>query len=216
MWLAFRSCTLALMAIFLIRHGLASAGVDDLDPGLDPIGHAQARATAEAFRGVNVGRLVVSPLRRTRETAAPIATLLGIEPEIREEVAEVFDPTMPADERKAMIGPFMAGRWTDQPEALRAWRKRVVSTLIGMGITAAASGQDLLVVSHYIAIGVAVGVALSDDRVVPVPIPNCSITVVEAGRLGLKLLAAATTAHLTEDLVTGLRTALPGGGPATG
>ena len=199
------------MEIFLVRHGLVAAGVDDLDPGLDPIGHAQAAATAESFRAVNVGRLVVSPLRRTRETAAPIAAALGLEPELREEVAEVFDPAMPPDERKAMIGPFMAGRWTDQPEALRAWRKRVVSTLIEMGITSATSGTDLVVVSHYIAIGVAVGVAMADDRVVPVPIPNCSITVLEAGRLGLSLVAAATTAHLTEDLVTGLRQALPGG-----
>jgi len=200
------------MAIFLVRHGLAAAGVDDLDPGLDPVGHAQAAATAEALRATNVRRLVVSPLRRTRETAAPIAAALGLDPEIREEVAEVFDPAMPPDERKAMIGPFMAGRWTDQPEALRAWRKRVVSTLIEMGVTEATSGRDLVVVSHYIAIGVAVGVAMGDDRVVPVPIPNCSITVVEAGRLGLSLVAAATTAHLTEELVTGLRTALPGGG----
>jgi len=200
------------MAIFLVRHGLAAAGVDDLDPGLDPVGHAQAAATAEALRATNVRRLVVSPLRRTRETAAPIAAALGLDPEIREEVAEVFDPAMPPDERKAMIGPFMAGRWTDQPEALRAWRKRAVSTLIEMGVTEATSGRDLVVVSHYIAIGVAVGVAMGDDRVVPVPIPNCSITVVEAGRLGLSLVAAATTAHLTEELVTGLRTALPGGG----
>ncbi len=200
------------MAIFLVRHGLNLKGGDDLDPALDPVGRAQADATAEAFRGLNVGRLVASPLRRTRETAGPIAAALGLDPEIRDEVAEVFDPAMPADERRAWIGPFMASRWTDQPAVLRAWRKRVVSTLIGMGVTSATSGEDLVVISHLIPISVAVGVALGDDRVVPVPIPHCSITVVEAGRLGLKLLAAATTAHLTEELVTGLRTALPGGG----
>lgn len=199
------------MSLILIRHGLAAAGIDDLDPGLDAVGQEQARATAEVFRGTNVGRLVVSPLRRTRETAAPLADVLGLKPEIRDEVAEVFDPAMPPDERKAMIGPFMAGRWTDQPEPLQAWRTRVVRTLIEMGVMGRAAGHDVVVVSHYIAIGVAIGLALSDDRVVPLPIANCSISVLEAGRLGLTLVAGGTTAHLPEELVTGVRTALPGG-----
>lgn len=199
------------MPLLLIRHGLAAAGVDDLDPGLDLTGQRQAEATAEFLRGSNVGRLVVSPLRRTRETAAPLADVLGLPPELREEVAEVFDPAMPAAERKAMIGPFMAGRWTDQPESLQAWRKRVVRTLIELGITSSTAGHDVVVVSHYIAIGVAIGLALSDDRVVPMPIANCSITILEAGRLGLSLVAGATTPHLPPDLVTGVKTALPGG-----
>lgn len=199
------------MPLILIRHGLAAAGVDDLDPGLDPIGRRQAEATAAFLRGSNVGRLVVSPLRRTRETAAPLAEVFGLPPELREEVAEVFDPAMPAAERKAMIGPFMGGRWTDQPESLQIWRKRVVRTLIELGITGSTAGHDVVVVSHYIAIGVAIGLALSDDRVVPMPIANCSITILEAGRLGLSLVAGATTPHLPSDLVTGAKTALPGG-----
>ncbi|KAA0238253.1 histidine phosphatase family protein [bacterium] len=199
------------MPLILIRHGLASAGVDDLDPGLDPVGQKQAETTAEFLRGSNVGRLVVSPLRRTRETAQPLAEALGLAPELREEVAEVFDPAMGADERKAMIGPFMAGRWTGQPEPLLEWRKRVVRTLIELGIGGTASGHDVVVVTHYIAIGVAIGLALSDDRVVPMPVANCSITILEAGRLGLSLVAGATTPHLHEDMVTGVRTALPGG-----
>ncbi len=199
------------MPLILIRHGLATAGVDSLDPGLDPLGLRQADATAEFLRGSDVGRLVVSPLRRTRETAQPLAEAFGLAAEIREEVAEVFDPAMPATERTAMIGPFMAGRWTDQPPHLLDWRKRVVRTLIELGVAGKAAGHDVVVVSHYIAIGVAIGLATNDDRVVPMPIPNCSITILEAGRLGLSLIAGATTPHLSGELVTGARTALPGG-----
>ena len=99
------------MTLHLIRHGLASAGLDDLDPGLAPLGHEQAEITAQALGGLTPTRLVVSPLRRTRETAEPIAKKFGLEAEIREEVAEVFDRTLPAEERKAIIGPFMDGKW---------------------------------------------------------------------------------------------------------
>lgn len=196
------------MTIYLIRHGLAAAGAEDLDPGLDPVGHAQAAATADAFRGRDIARLVVSPLRRTQETAVPIAEAVGVAGETRVEVAEVFDPTMPPAERRQMIGPFMAGTWSTQPEHLVAWRQRVLETLLEL---AHETPGDLVVVSHYIAIGVAIGAALHDDRVVPVPIANCSITSLEASDGTFSLREAASTEHLPEDLVTGLRTALPGG-----
>jgi len=196
------------MTIYLIRHGLAAAGAEDLDPGLDPVGHAQAAATADAFRGRDIARLVVSPLRRTQETAAPIAEAVGVPSETRVEVAEVFDPTMPSDERRQMIGPFMASTWSVQPEHLLAWRQRVLDALLEL---AHETPGDLVVVSHYIAIGVVIGAALRDDRVVPVQIANCSITSLEAAAGAFSLLEAASTQHLPEDLVTGLRTALPGG-----
>lgn len=191
------------MTIYLVRHGQAAAGSEDLDPGLAEIGHQQARVTAEALRDRRATRLVVSPLRRTRETARPIADALGLTAEIREEVAEVFAPDMPADQRVAMIGPFMAGRWSEQPEALRQWRQRVVDTLIEAGLDAAARDGDLVVVSHYIAIGVAIGEALGDDRVVPVPMANCAITAIEAGHGGLTLVEACSVSHLPAELVTG-------------
>ena len=199
--------------LYLVRHGLAAAGVADLDPGLDAVGHRQAKLTAEALNRPSISRLVVSPLRRTRETAAPLAELLGLAPDIRDEVAEVFDPSMPVAERTSMIGPFMAGRWSEQNEVLRAWRQRVVDTLVALGIAAAGDGGDIVVVSHYIAIGVAIGEARGDDRVVPVPIANCSITAIEVDTVhkGLRVERAASVAHLPADLVTGLRQALPGG-----
>jgi probable phosphoglycerate mutase len=191
------------MAIYLIRHGQALAGSEDLDPGLAEIGHRQARATADALAGKRVARLVVSPLRRTRETAGPIAAAFAVKAELREEVAEVFAPDMPAEHRVAMIGPFMAGTWSEQPEDLRAWRRRVVDTLIQLGLETAAADGDLVVVSHYIAIGVAIGEALGDDRVVPVPMANCAITTIEAGHGGLTLHEACSIAHLPPELVTG-------------
>lgn len=203
------------MTIYLIRHGLAAAGTESPDPGLSAAGHEQARLTAEALASKNAGRLVVSPLRRTLETAEPIATVLGLDAEVRNEVAEVFDPSMPVEERRNMLGPFMAGRWSEQIETLRDWRKRVVDTLLELGLAAEAANRDLVVVSHYIAIGVAIGEATGDDRVVPTPIANCSITSMGAGHGGLRLVEAASTAHLPPELVTGAGQAMAGGPPAT-
>lgn len=202
------------MAIHLIRHGQAITGTDDLDPGLADTGHEQARLTAEhlAQRG-GIGRLVVSPLRRTRETAEPIAKQLALEPEIRREVAEVFDPSMPVEERRNMIGPFMAGSWSEQNGTLRGWRQRVVETLLEIAHDAAQRGTDGVIVSHYIAIGVAIGEALGDDRVVPTPIANGSITTVEVAHDKFSLVETAQTSHLPPDLVTGLSQAMAGGPP---
>ncbi len=200
------------MTIYLIRHGLALAGAADLDPGLAPLGHEQATATAKALTGLNAGRLIVSPLRRTRETAEPIAEALGLSAEIRTEVAEVFDPAMPVEERQSMIGPFMAGLWANQAQHLRDWRQRVVDAVTEAGLAAAAANQDLVIVSHYIAIGVIIGEATDDDRVVPQPMANASITTVTVGHGGMTLLEAAQTAHLAPAQISGVHTAMAGRG----
>jgi len=192
------------MTIYLVRHGQAVSGVDDLDPGLAEVGHLQATAAAAWLAAANPGRLIVSPLKRTRETAEPISSLTGLLPELREEVAEVFAPEMPAEQRKAMIGPFMAGVWSDQPAELREWRKRVVDCVLELGLDAASRDHDLVVVSHYIAIGVIIGEASADDRVVPVPMANCSITSVDVGHGGFTLRAACATTHLAPELITGV------------
>ena len=97
------------MTIYLVRHGLADHESNPLDPGLSTLGQEQARATADALRHLSGARVIVSPLRRTLETAAPIAEALACEARVRVEVSEVFDPGTPAEERRAWLGPFMAG-----------------------------------------------------------------------------------------------------------
>ncbi|MCZ2108945.1 MAG: histidine phosphatase family protein [Dehalococcoidia bacterium] len=198
------------MTIYLVRHGQAAAGVEDLDPGLSELGHRQARVTGDALKAVHGGALIVSSLRRTRETAGPIAARLALEPRIREEVAEVFDPSSPAETRRSMIGPFMAGRWSEQDEALQAWRTRAIETILALGLEWADRNRDVIIVSHYVAICAAIGEALDDDRVVPAPIANCSITTIEATTGKLRLIEAGSTTHLGDELVTCVSSALFG------
>ena len=83
------------MQLIFIRHGqpqwdIDGRGVDD--PVLTPIGELQARHTANAMLGRGIERIIVSPLIRAQQTAAPIVDALGIEPETRDWLAEISAP----------------------------------------------------------------------------------------------------------------------------
>ena len=201
------------MTICLVRHGRAATAAEDLDPGLDDAGHDQAEHVSTALGAHPIGRLIVSPMRRCRETVAPLASALGMEPEVREEVSEVFDPAMAADQRRTMIGPFMQGRWPDQPEELLAWRRSCLDAVLDLALQASAASRDLVIVSHYIAICAVIGESTDDDRVVPAPIANASISSFELVHGSLQLLSAGDTSHLPEELVTGVHTAILGNRP---
>ena len=85
------------MRVHLLRHGesLSNAApgkvaLDDREGDrLTDRGRAQAAAAAEHLGGRGITRLVASPMRRARETAAPIAERLGLEIETREDIREL-------------------------------------------------------------------------------------------------------------------------------
>ena len=90
--------------IRLVRHGRATGGWDaDVDPGLDELGVAQAAALADLLGplGDAAGRraLVTSPMRRCRETAAPLAARWGVD--ARRRAARHRDPVAGGRTRSA-------------------------------------------------------------------------------------------------------------------
>jgi broad specificity phosphatase PhoE len=82
--------------LLFIRHGEPAWETDDgaalVDPGLTELGHRQAALLAERFRGTQIDELVVSPLVRAQETAAPIADALGVAPTTEDWLAEIGAP----------------------------------------------------------------------------------------------------------------------------
>jgi broad specificity phosphatase PhoE len=194
------------MTLYLVRHGRAAAGAEHLDPGLDPVGRSQAVHVAEALRGVGAMRLVCSPLLRTRETAAPIAELLKLAPELRAEVAEVFLPSSSTEARQAMLGPFLSGRWSEQPEGLRQWRDRLLRALTELGDT------PTVVVSHFVAISAAIGASTEDDRISPCALANASITTMTVAGGRLVLRRPGEVKHLPPDEITATHAPRPGKG----
>jgi broad specificity phosphatase PhoE len=81
--------------LLLARHGQTVWHADnryaggDSDVDLTPTGLEQARWLAAAVRDRGVDALVVSPVRRARETAAPAAAALGLEAAVVEDLREV-------------------------------------------------------------------------------------------------------------------------------
>lgn len=169
--------------LHLVRHGRAAAGWDaDPDPGLDATGLAQAEAVADRLAPLGPLALLTSPLRRTRETAAPLARRWGVEPVVEPGVGEIAAPPLAPGERSAWLAAVMAGRWADQAPDLRRWRDGVVATLLALP-------ADAVVVTHFVAVNVAVGAATGDDRVTCCRPANASVTVLDAGGSGLRLVA---------------------------
>jgi phosphohistidine phosphatase SixA len=78
-----RQATPAVTTVYLVRHGEKSAAVpNDADPDLSVAGEARARALADRLRTAGVTAIVTTQLKRTRETAQPLAGELGLTPEI--------------------------------------------------------------------------------------------------------------------------------------
>lgn len=90
-------------SVLLVRHGESIPFREDEpfplvgghgDPRLDPRGVAQAERIAERlshpYSGETVEAIYVTNLRRTAETAAPLASRLGLEPMVEADLREVF------------------------------------------------------------------------------------------------------------------------------
>ena len=60
------------------------------DPGLAPEGEVQAALVAERLAREPLSALFVTPLKRTAQTAAPLAARLGLEPVVVPDLIEVF------------------------------------------------------------------------------------------------------------------------------
>ena len=161
--------------IRLVRHGRAAAGFsDDHDPGLDDTGRRQAGEMAGILEPLGPLPIVVSPLRRTLETAQPLEQAWGSIATIDARVAEIPSPTDDLAERGEWLSRAMAGTWSDLGADLEAWRDALVAAVVDLP-------SDTVVVSHFIAINAVVGAALADDRVMHRPFANCSITTVDTG-----------------------------------
>ena len=84
--------------IEIVRHGASEAAVEgqpfellegQADPALSPAGERQAQAVATHLAGEPLAGLFVTPLRRTAQTAAPLAAATGLEPVCVAELREV-------------------------------------------------------------------------------------------------------------------------------
>jgi broad specificity phosphatase PhoE len=163
--------------VHVIRHGRPAStwgGAED-DPGLDDLGHQQAVGVMEVLMALpddeRPRRVVSSPLRRCRETAAPMALALGVELVIDPRVGEIPTPaSIPASERPDWLRTAFGGEWGEIVGDLdyKAWARSVAAAVAGH--------PDTAVFSHFVALNAAVGVATGEARVAAFRPDHCSIT----------------------------------------
>jgi len=178
--------------IYMVRHGRAAAGFgEDMDPGLDDLGRSQAEAAAERLHSLGPRLILSSPLRRTQETAAPLAKRWERTPIIEPAVAEIPSPRgMSLEDRVLWLRKLMAGSWRDVNPDLAGWREACVASIASLT-------EDAVVFSHYVAINVLMGSAVADDKVVVFSPENCSVTVFDNAGGKLRLLEKGSEASLT-------------------
>jgi probable phosphoglycerate mutase len=84
--------------MLLIRHGESAPARDGEpfplvdghgDPPLDPVGQEQARRVADRLQHEPITAIYVTTLRRTVQTARPLAERLGLEPRVEPDLREV-------------------------------------------------------------------------------------------------------------------------------
>lgn len=86
-------------SLLLVRHGESIPANPEApfdlvgghgDPELDPRGREQAERVAARLAKTDIGAIYVTTLKRTVETAAPLAERLGLEPVVEPDLREVL------------------------------------------------------------------------------------------------------------------------------
>ena len=202
--------------LYLVRHGEAESNRDGRFGGWSPVpltelGRRQALATAAELRRREPSVLVTSDVPRARETAAPIAEALGLEPVLepglRERSLGVFDGLSfaEAEARYPDLWKRLASRDAhavpdggETPETVYA---RVSGALERLLVTYA--GKHVAVVTHglalYHAFTYVCGMGVPHGEMpVFVLVDNCSISQFEHRAERWRIVSINDTAHLRD------------------
>ncbi len=162
--------------MLLIRHGASQPADPDKpfplkdghgDPSLAPEGFVQAEQVARRLGRQAIDALYVTTLLRTHQTAAPLATALGLDPEIEADLREVhlgewdggLYRKMMAERHPAVVRMFENHEWGEIPGAETS---KVFGSRVKAGIERIASrhrSQTVAVVAHGGTIGMALAIA---------------------------------------------------------
>lgn len=151
--------------LLLVRHGESAAAVDGQpfplvdgqgDPPLHEEGHRQAALLADRLAGERIDAIYVTTLQRTAQTAAPLASRLGLTPVVEPRLREVHLGEWEggvfrrhvAEQHPIAVQMQVEGRWDVIPgaEPAEAFRARVRDAITE--IAASHADQTVVVVSH--------------------------------------------------------------------
>lgn len=203
------------MHLLLVRHGepiritSEESGGAPVDPVLTDVGHEQAGRLARWLAHERVDHIVSSPLARAHQTAAPLATVHGLEVEIVDGLREYdseADSYIPVEELKATGDPrwdaMVRGDWQSfGGESPPEFRARVVAQMDA--IIEEHPGETVVVVCHGGVVNTYVGSILDISRPLWFDPTYTSISRVRANRSGIRSVASVNeVGHLlgTRDI----------------
>lgn len=189
--------------VVLVRHGASEAAVvgsrfplvdGHSDPALSEPGKAQAEMVAAGLGGDEFSGLFVSSLRRTQETAAPLAEATGLEPQVIPKLREVYLGDFEGGEYRIRAGRgdpiikqvFEEERWDAIPNG-ESWQDFGARVSAGIARIVATVGPNssAVAVAHGAVIGQICRQATASRPFAFVHSDNCSISrlvVFEDGR----------------------------------
>lgn len=178
------------MELLLIRHGRVADGgrafneAGRYDQGLGDIGREQAERVVDRLAEKDIDAIYVSGLKRTSETAAPLAAERGIEPVMVDALSEVYlgeyegrsFAQMLKDEEPVYMKFIEERRWETFPgaESDAALRKRVAGAVDE--IADAHPNGCAAVFTHGGIINAALAIAIESPRLVIISPENASVT----------------------------------------
>ena len=196
------------MDLVFVRHAepvrvAAGTVIGPADPGLTERGADQARRLAAWLASEPIDAVLSSPMRRARETAAPLAAALGLDVEIDEGIVEYdarADHYLPVEELRATRDPrwtaMVEGRWDafggDRPEVFKARVANALDAIIDRF-----PAQRVVAVCHGGVVNCALATVLELDRYLWFDPVYTSISRMVASRSGVRSIVSLNErAHL--------------------
>lgn len=203
--------------LLVVRHGESEPARLDAphptlagraDPPLDPRGRDEADLVAKRLHDARIASIYVSPLRRTAQTAAPLADRLGLSPAVDPDLAEVHLGEWEGatfrqriiDHDPVAMRMFTEERWDVIPgaEPLDSLQQRVRGALTR--IAEAHPDQRVLIVTHGGVIGSIMSLATGSRPFAFLGADNASVTHIVVTESRWIVRRFNDTSHLTTDL----------------
>ena len=193
------------MDLILVRHALPvriDGGDGPADPDLSEAGRAQAEALASWLAEERIDAIWSSPMRRARQTAAPLEAATGLTAEIDPELRE-FDADeahyIPMEELRGTDDP----RWRELIERLGSPEQYAFRDLAAAAVervVAAHPGQTVVVVCHGGVVNAYLSKILHIDRPLFFEPTYTSISRVRAASSGVRSLVSVNEIPHMPDL----------------
>lgn len=209
------------LTLYLLRHGQTTFSRANafcgsgLDPELTEAGAKMAQAVADFYKTKSWQAVYCSPLRRAQQTALPLCKVLGLQPQLRDDLKEIGYGAWEGQSVETVDREWHDDyiRWTSDP----AWNAPTDGKSQGENAIAIAqralrvveeirsthASGNVLVVSHKATIRILLSSLLGIDVGrfrFRLGCPVGSISVVEFGAHGPLLHALADRTHLGEEL----------------